>query len=450
MNLVNLPIRQGAWAAGAVLLLGLSPTLPRSPGLAGQALTLAEAADSALATHPAAAAARAHVDGADAGARAARSRRMPSVGLEANLTRFEEPMVVAPFHSLDFSDPPTFDRTLVQGRLGLSYTVFDGGARGAHIRAASASVGAARADMASTRMELLEGVTAAYLGVLATRAVLDAAQRQVRALQAERDRAQRHFEEGTAPRVAILRAEAALQDARAEVAGTTARVDLAERNLARLTGLPLDAVRERTLTDVTLGPSGVESARATDPRVLRARRVVDAAGARVAAERAGWLPGLDATGGLLDFGTLDGGHVTEWQAGLKLSWPVFTGGARGAAVRRAEAEHTAAREALRLAEMESARATDEARSALLASTARAEALEASVAQWTEVARIEVLSLEEGAGVQRDYLRAEAGLFRARAAHARARYDAVQARVALARAGGFLDRNWMDEALEIRR
>ncbi|NIP83666.1 MAG: hypothetical protein GWM90_32325, partial [Gemmatimonadetes bacterium] len=69
--------------------------------------------------------------------------------------------------------------------------------------------------------------------------------------------------------------------------------------------------------------------------------------------------------------------------------------------------------------------------------ARAEALEAAVAQWTEVARIEALALEAGSGVQSDLLRAQASLFQAAAGLARARSDAAGARVAFARARGIL-------------
>jgi outer membrane protein TolC len=52
-------------------------------------------------------------------------------------------------------------------------------------------------------------------------------------------------------------------------------------------------------------------------------------------------------------------------------------------------------------------------------------------------------------VQRDLLRAQAGLFQARAGHAAARYDAIVARARLARAEGGLDRTWVTESLETR-
>jgi outer membrane protein TolC len=69
--------------------------------------------------------------------------------------------------------------------------------------------------------------------------------------------------------------------------------------------------------------------------------------------------------------------------------------------------------------------------------ARVAALEAAEAQSAEIARIEALALEAGAGVQTDYLRAEADLLTTRAALAEARHGAVEARVRLARVTGGL-------------
>jgi outer membrane protein TolC len=217
-------------------------------------------------------------------------------------------------------------------------------------------------------------------------------------------------------------------------------------------------VAGRELADVApREPAGVpdgERAQAadspvTDPRVEAARRGVQAARARVSQERAGRLPTLKGSAGLLNFGSGAGEYVTEWQAGLRVSWPLFTGGARSAAIARAEADLRVAEEELRQVELGVAASLDGADAALAEATARARALQASVAQWEEVARIETLSLETGAGVQQDFLRAEAALFQARAGYARARYDEILAFVGRARAQGTLDRGWMDARLETR-
>ena len=446
-------VRDGANSRGAAVALALAWAFVHPVAARAQTLTLAEAVDAALAAHPSLAAAQARVEAAGGAGDAARAARLPGASVDATLTRFQEPMVVAPFHSLDFGDPPTFDRSLVQGRLGLAYTLFDGGERSSRIRGADATYEATRFGRAATEMSVIEETAAAYVGVLSAEALLEAAVAQVESLEEEADRAQRRFDAGTAAELEVLRARATLQEARAQLASAEARVGLSVRALARLMGVDAAAVSPAALADVSASATPDASRAeegATSPIVLQADRAALAAEARLSQERAGRLPTVQAGAGLLDFGTLDGAHVAEWQAGLQVSWPLFTGGARSASVRRAQAELTAARSDLDAARLQVAQAVDAAETAVVEADARAEALELAVVQWEEVARIEALALEAGSGVQGDLLRAEAGLFQARAGHARARYDAVLSRIRLARADGTLDRTWMDEALEASR
>jgi outer membrane protein TolC len=358
-------------------------------------------------------------------------------------------MLVAPLHAFDPTNIPRFETTLVRAELQGHYTLFEGGARGARIRGADAMADAARWSAEATEAELLEQVTTAYLGVSSGREILTAARRQVSALEAERDRAERHRVEGTAPRLEVLRAEAALLDARAQATTAEVRTDLAERTLARLTGLDADTVRARGVAEVILdGSRGPDAL--VHPAVERGRRAVDGARARLDQERAALLPTVSASAALLDYGAVGSGHVAEWQAGLRVSWPVFTGGARGAGIRRAQAELRTAEEELRLTRLRVDDERDAAEATRTAAAAKVQALQAAVEQWEEVARIEALSLDEGVGVQSDLLRAQAGLFRARAGLAQSRADLVVATVRVARARGALSMEWMDSALETTR
>jgi outer membrane protein TolC len=217
-------------------------------------------------------------------------------------------------------------------------------------------------------------------------------------------------------------------------------------------GLAAEALSGRPFADVDLRASDAVlspvSGPANHPDLVRAAEGERAAEARVAEQRAGRLPRLDLSAALLDFGTASGRHVNEWQAGVAISWPLFTGGGRSAAVRRAELDLAAAREDRAAAERGLAALADAAHAAIEEADARALALAASVAQWTEVARIEQLALDTGAGVQSDLLAAEAALFRARAGFAQARYDRLYARVRLARSQGLLDRDWLRRSLEV--
>jgi outer membrane protein TolC len=441
------------------LSLGLASTavtaalvaLPH-PALA-QSLTLTDAVDAALASHPSVSAAQSRVGAADGAGDVARAARLPGASVQGTLTRFQEPMIVAPLHGFDLTNVPSFDRTLVQGQLTLGYTIFDGGARSSRIRGADAMVDASRYGLSAAEMAVIDETATAYVGVLAARAVLEAARAQVDALTEEADRAQRAYDAGTAAEVEVLRARATLQEARAQHASAEARTDLSVRALARLMGTDAGVIDAGALADVTAGETAsddLDRGAAASPIVLQADRAVRVAEATLTGERAGSLPTVQAGAGILDFGTLDGGHTAEWQAGLQVSWRLFSGGSQAASVRRAQAELAAAQSDLDAARLQVAQAVDAAQTAVVEADARAEALQLGVEQWEEVARIEALALDAGSGVQADLLRAQAGLFQARAGHAQARYDAVLSRIRLARAEGTLDRAWMDEALEISR
>jgi outer membrane protein TolC len=95
-----------------------------------------------------------------------------------------------------------------------------------------------------------------------------------------------------------------------------------------------------------------------------------------------------------------------------------------------------------------AREADAARTAETEARGRADALEAAVDRFAELARVERLALDEGAGTQSDWLRAEAGLFQARAGLADARFDVLRARIAWAQALGLLDLDWIASLTEV--
>jgi outer membrane protein TolC len=354
-------------------------------------------------------------------------------------------------------DPPDFDRTLFQGQLSAQHLLFDWGSRSARATGAEARLQATMSREEETSMSVIEEVAAAYVAVLRARSLRGAAERHVVAIEAELDRTELRFAEGMVARVEVLRAEAVLLDARARLAASSSQVQVTERVLDRAMGVEAGTVEGRPLTDVASAPSArsdvVEGLSAPpapieNPTIAAAQRAVEAAGARAEEERARRLPTLEVGAGLLGFGSGRGNFVAEWQGGARISWPLFTGGRRGATIGQADAELAAASEELRLREIEAANLRESARAAALESAARADAFGASVRQWEEVARIEALALEEGTGVQSDYLEAEAALFAARAQHAGARYEEIVALLSLARTEGRLDRAWIEDALEV--
>lgn len=430
-------------AAVLAVLVALAPC-PAS----AQQLTLDQALEAAFSSHPSLRAAQARVEGARHDTDLAGAARFPTIALSYGVTRFEEPMVTTPIHAFDPATFPGFDRTLAQGSVGLRYTILDWGARGSGISGAEAALAAENAAARVSTMDLIERVTVAWLTVGSARAVDAAAQAQVSALTAELARVERNLEAGSAAEVEVLRASTALQDARAQRTSSAGAVGLAERNLARLTGLSSGVVSAAVVAEPTvpLPWSPEPETEGRSPVLDRAERRAEAARARVSAERATRLPRLEVTGALADYGTLDSSHTFEWQAGLQLSWTLFAGGRRRATIRSADASLRAAQNEVTTLALELSAAIDAARTAVESADARRAVLEASVDQWRELARIEALRIEAGIGLQRDVLEAQSGLFQAEAGLVGARAESLIARVRFARASGTLSRAWVADLL----
>lgn len=422
----------------------------------GDVLTLHDAVRAAARVHPTLQAARAYEDRADANVRELRASLLPAVTLESNATRFQEPMLVAPLHGFDMQRLPVFDRTLVQSSATVAYSVFDGGARGARLARASAQQHATRAQSDAALQALLADVTLRYAAVLVAREVLAAHDARVAALELERARARQLLEQGRAPRVVLLRAEASLSAALAEQSATRVRVDAAERELARVMGVDAAAVAGATLAPaapshtVAAREDAVQHALSQNAELRRLSDQAAAAHATVAEANAQWWPRLHFGGRYVHYASGAGDGVGEWQAGVQVSYPLFTAGARPAAIDRARAEEVAARAELQSARLRVADAVDRAYAAVDAARARAAAWQSAVVQMEEVARIERLALDQGAGVQTDWLSAQSELLRARASLVEARHDELVARVELARATGELTTAWIMDNVETVR
>lgn len=437
-----------------------APTSSRDPAqdtLPGGRLTLSEAVARARETYPSLAAARAGEAASEAAVRQATADRWPEVRAQASLTQFQEPMLVAPLHGFDITAAPEFDETLIRGDVSLIWTLYDGGARGARIRGARAGAAGAVASRLATEQALVAGVARAYLELLAAEGVLHAEDRRIAALTEERGRVQQFLDEGRAARVELLRVEAALADALAGRVATEARLDLARRDLARFMGAEPDLVRARRLVPVGLVSRQLEEravllerASAANPELERSRQEVAAAEAERRVALASWIPRVGLFGAYQGFSASSGDLTSEWQGGVSVSYPLFTGGERSGAVRAAGARAERAREELRLAELAAAERVDRALNAAVETRARVEAVTQAVQHQGEVVRIERLSLEAGAGIQTDYLRAEADLLRVRSVLVEARHAEIAARIELARVLGELTAEWLAENVETAR
>lgn len=434
-------------AVASAVPYGITPAAAQ-----GGALTIHQAARQALEHHPRLSMARATRDDAVAAHGEARSSRIPGVHAEATLTRFQEPMIVAPLHRFDITAPPQFDPTLIQSRLTLGYTLFDGGRRGARVGQARAVEESAGVGLLSAEMAVIEEVTAAYLNALTAAGVDDAAGKRLVALEGERRRTQQLLSQGRAARVELLRVEAALAQSRADRISSAAELEVTLRTLARLIGEETHLVTATGLVDVAMveRPLDAETNQTAqfgnlELQIARRQAIAERAAARGA--RAEWLPSVRLSAGYVTFGSVGGNFSAEWQGGVAVSYPLFTGGGRRSRTARASARALRAEEEVRLVELQVNQAVDRAVAQLREGQARVTALSSAVDHLSEVTRIEQLSLSAGAGVQTDYITAEANLAAARADLVRSRNNVFRAHIALARIGGKLSLEWLAQYLE---
>jgi outer membrane protein len=444
-----MPLR---WTSVALLVAALA-ALPTSRA-AGQTLTLRHAAEQALARYPEVRAAAASREAAMASRGNAQAARRPSLQLSSSVTSYQEPMLVTPLHGFDPQAAPSFDRTLVHGAVTAAYTLFDGGEGGARVRMARAQEEVATASWEAITRGVLQSVVVEYVSVLAMAEVVAAHDSRVQALRAELEAARARVEAGRAPRVEVLRAQAELDRAEAERTRAATELEVAQGNLARLIGAREDAVsatgvRPVRLVDEALPPREelLQRALVANPDLQRARQEAEIAAAGVRVARSSLWPRLELVGRFDNRGAPGQEFQGEWSVGGRLSLPLFDGGARGSEVSRARAEGEAADERVRLAELRLRERLDRTLASVRDAEARIGSLNGAVRQWEEVARAERVARDAGAGLQTDYLEAQASLVSTRASLAEVRMRAIVARAELARLTGTLSLEWLDANLE---
>jgi outer membrane protein TolC len=426
------------------------------PVQAQEPLTLPAAVERALARFPSVEAARARQQQAQEALAEAQAGRGPRGRITGSAIQYQEPMVITPIHGFGPGLFPEFDEMLLQGQLQVNYTLYDGGATPARIRAAGGQLSGAEAAVGTAEQALAEQVAAAYVTALGRARVLAAHDTRLAALEAELARTRLRLEAGKAPQVEVLRAEATLASAQSQRVSYAAALDKAERDLARLLDLPQEETRASRLAPTVptdpampdrevLARAGIEA----NPSVVQARSQLAAAEANVALAESAFKPELRAVGNVNDWSSSQGHAATEWNAGLQITVPLFDSGATRRRVAGAEAARRAAAEQVRLAETTVREDVDRAAAAAEEAQARIESLQKAVERYAEVVRVQKLMLDNGAGTQIDYLNAEADLLTARASLAEAEQAVVLTRVDLARAAGQLTPAWLKANLETK-
>lgn len=215
-------------------------------------------------------------------------------------------------------------------------------------RAALESYLATEEAARATRISLIAETVSAYLTLAADNSQLELSRRTVESARRSMEVTRKRLEAGVSSRLDVRQAETIYQQARADLASTTALIAQDRNALELLTGgrvpdelLPAELPdNHQWLADVPAGLSS--SVLLTRPDVLQAEHQLKSANANIGAARAAFFPSLSLTAStglasteLSDLFS-DGGSI--WSVGPSLTLPIFNGGANVANLSYANAQ----------------------------------------------------------------------------------------------------------------
>ena len=232
--------------------------------------------------------------------------------------------------------------------IGLSATLqlFDGGADSARITASKETVLATRAALLGIEQNILLRAAQAYFNVGRQQEFVSLRQNNLRLLQQELRAAQDRFEVGEVTRTDVALAEAAVAQARSNLASSQRDLIQAQAEYAnatgrkpgRLTGLP-----RLPRTETNLGTAQSIAVR-NHPEMEEAQRQITANEMLVIASRADTSPTVNLTGAFgLDETFNSNIRSDSGRIGVEVSGPIYRGGELSARERRAIAVRDAAR-----------------------------------------------------------------------------------------------------------
>jgi outer membrane protein TolC len=343
---------------------------------------------------------------------------------------------------LDFNNPGATQnvRPEVIGVLPL----FRGGQDYQRREASLLGVQAAKLQRAALRNALTDAVISAYYALVAAPEQVQATGASIAAVSSALEQARSRFGAGAALKSDVLSLEVRLAEAREGHLRAENSVELSRAGLRALLALPAEAPVE---VAPIVGESHVELpetfsaalARATSsrPELAAAANQVAMREHEVKAERAAYLPRVDAVGNYgNDSSNLElSSNTDSWAFGVAAEIDLFSGFVTRERVRAAEQRLAEARQAERTARLEVER---EVRTAFLdygEAEQRVQVSQAAVASAEEA--LQLVQVQYGAGTVTitRYLEAEAARTAARSRAIAARYDLRRAEAGLQKAMG---------------
>jgi len=412
-------------------------------------LTPDESVRLGLEQNPRLRAAAADAAGARALWRAARADALPSISSQASYLRLSNNIP-----SIRFTLPGT-DSTITfqsvelnryQAELSVSQPLFAGGSIASRTRAAARSADAADLTAEQERADVAFEIRQAYWRLESALSVQGSMQSALAQVDEHVQNVSNHVAEGTALNRDLLVAQARRSEVQLEQVEADNAVRVAQLELNRLIGLPLDT-DSRPSTEAALAeteqPLAAITATALDrqPALLALAQQVASLESELRAAQGSWLPRFDFTGRYVVarpnpyFFQEQDRFFGTWELGLMGQWSIWQGGRRPAETAAASARLEAAQ--ARLAVAREQVAVDVARELLELKRARAAAAaaETHLTEAEESYRVARQQFTEGSALSTDVLDAEQAHREAQARRATALADYEIARAAVRRIVG---------------
>ncbi|HTN44069.1 MAG TPA: TolC family protein [Nitrospiria bacterium] len=317
------------------MLLNASDGFAEEPATAADRLTLQEAVDTALGHHPSLQAARGALQIQEALIGEARSNYFPQLNLQTTYTRATGNTSTSVQSSQALAIPrqtPKPSNTSFNNyaaTLTLQQRIFDFGKSIADVESARESMqGSDLSEMASRQIVAMN-VKVAYFGLLQARRLVQVQEETVKQFKEHLDQAEGFFRAGTRTRYDVTTAEVNLTNAKLELIKARNAEVVARVTLANAMGVPDRPIGEMedllTFKRVEISEAqAIDEALANRPDLLSLAAQRRAADATIRSARRTYYPVLD---GVADYTWRGQDYplVWNWDVGLTLTFPLFSG-----------------------------------------------------------------------------------------------------------------------------
>ena len=442
------------FAGTVILFAGLAPGARGQEKIAAQPLTLERAVRIALEQNPAFQTSADEAEAARARLKQVQASWYPRFDFHQDFTRGNNPVYVfgskltqRQFTASDFflyklNTPTPLDN--FQTRLDGQWRLFDSGQTLFHQRSAKHLVTAADFETEQARQDLILEVVRSYYGVLVLKESAKTADEAVKTAEASAQRMETMHQAGLLVDSDLLSAKVFVSQMKDRQIRAQNDLALAEIELAREMGMPLDAPTEPAATLSEPGQPArtieewVHTALEQRPALRAAQLQETAMSDQRKATKAEFGPSIGLFGSTeRDAMTLGGPSGTNWTAGARLDFNLFAGGGQKARVAEAAANENKAKHTV---EWFRSGVQMEVRKAYLdgnAAAQRAASAHDAAEQAKESLRIVQNRYEAGLTTVTELLRSQTAQLDATTGYLAALQDWQVARAQLERAAGLL-------------